>query len=351
MILFLIISTLLVLASLGFLLFKNKDMNKKYTLCLLLFAPALVVFIYLKIGTPEILMNAQNQVQDSTTELNQLQPEQINQAIEKLNENLHNNPEDINSLNLLSNSYLVVKQYKNAISPLEKLISLGQSDSETLLKTINSYSLSEQGKLNERAHQLLEQLMQQSPNHPEGLWLAGIASIQKEQIAQAKIYWNQLIPILENTPQQQELINIVEQLEKNYPPLSQQDQKQDQINTKKPPITGPAIIIVNISISKSIDQNNIKDSDLVFVFALAKNGPPAPLAVKRLTVADLPTTITLTEQDAILPQMTISTFDDIVLSAKISKTGDPSNKEGDINSQKVAVKMSQIENQYELNIE
>ena len=54
-----------------------------------------------------------------------------------------------------------------------------------------------------------------------------------------------------------------------------------------------------------------------------------PLAVKRLTVADLPVTVELSDADAMIPSMKLSAFDKIVVGARISKSGQPIAQPGD----------------------
>lgn len=49
-------------------------------------------------------------------------------------------------------------------------------------------------------------------------------------------------------------------------------------------------------------------TDSVFIFARAVNGPPAPLAAKRVTVAELPVTVELGDADAMMPQLKLSNF-------------------------------------------
>ena len=46
-----------------------------------------------------------------------------------------------------------------------------------------------------------------------------------------------------------------------------------------------------------------------------------PLAVKRLTVAELPAEVSLSDADAMMPQMKISSFPQIQLMARISRAG------------------------------
>tara|TARA_E500000331_G_scaffold327477_1_gene346468 strand:- start:2690 stop:3199 length:510 start_codon:yes stop_codon:yes gene_type:complete len=62
-------------------------------------------------------------------------------------------------------------------------------------------------------------------------------------------------------------------------------------------------------------------NDAVYVYARAFGGPPMPLAVQRLTVANLPTLVTLTPAQAMMQGMSLNDFDRVQLVARISETG------------------------------
>ena len=64
-------------------------------------------------------------------------------------------------------------------------------------------------------------------------------------------------------------------------------------------------------------------TDSVFIFARAVKGPPAPLAAKRVTVAELPITVELGDADAMMPQLKLSNFPEVQLVARISRAGVP----------------------------
>jgi len=92
-------------------------------------------------------------------------------------------------------------------------------------------------------------------------------------------------------------------------------------------------LAVRIEISPELKERT-RPEQIVFIFAKAIKGPKAPLAVVRLAVEDLPETVTLDDSMAMSPMFTISKFDQIYVSAKISLDGQAMTKSGDMISEK-----------------
>jgi cytochrome c-type biogenesis protein CcmH len=70
--------------------------------------------------------------------------------------------------------------------------------------------------------------------------------------------------------------------------------------------------------------------DTVFVIARAVKGPPMPLAVKRFKVRDLPLNFSMSDADAMMPELTISKIGEILVVARVSKSGEPKAASGDL---------------------
>ena len=357
MLLFLIISAVLTLIALIYLIAGANDLKKWQTLALVIAAPLLSAVIYTQIGTPTAL-NLETKLTadthntsdiDNLLSRSQLSPKQIQRAIESLRAKIEENPNDIESLNLLATTYLISNQTQLAVLTLEDLISQGQTDPDTLIKTADTYTFVEQGHINLRAKQLLEIAMAKNPNHPQGLWLSGMAAVQDGDDGTAKKFWERLLPLVKNTPQETALKDILTELADREDLLL----SHGSVTLNEKDILIEPEITIEVSLAAALRENNptITDQDTVFVFAQAVDGPTVPLAVKRLRVADLPTTVSLTEQDAMLPETTILQFSDIKISAKISKSGNPTIKKDDIESKSISFNMADKKENYSLIIE
>ena len=108
------------------------------------------------------------------------------------------------------------------------------------------------------------------------------------------------------------------------------------------PPNGSTRITVDVSLDPKL-KANVLPGDVLFVFAKAAQGPAMPLAIARLSAAQLPASVTLTDTMSMMPNLTLSKFPRIVLGARISKSGNAIAQSGDFQTLSAAVSNSQTD--------
>jgi cytochrome c-type biogenesis protein CcmH len=86
---------------------------------------------------------------------------------------------------------------------------------------------------------------------------------------------------------------------------------------------------VRVSLDPKLAKQLDPDATL-FVFARAASGPPMPLAIQRLKASQLPTTVALDDSMSMMPSMTLSKFPQVVVGARVSKSGNAMSQSGDL---------------------
>ena len=67
-----------------------------------------------------------------------------------------------------------------------------------------------------------------------------------------------------------------------------------------------------------------------------------PLAAFKTTVSELPLEVTLDDSMAMMPQMKLSMFDEVVVNARVSKSGQPTASAGDLTSASESVQLGGV---------
>ncbi|MDH3513710.1 MAG: hypothetical protein OEM83_02430 [Gammaproteobacteria bacterium] len=93
---------------------------------------------------------------------------------------------------------------------------------------------------------------------------------------------------------------------------------------------------VTVSLSPALEKKAAPD-DVVFIFARAKEGPRMPLAIVRKQVKDLPATVVLDDSQGMGPHSTLSNVPELVVIARVSKSGTADARDGDLEGVSVPV--------------
>ena len=293
--------------------------NKAAISILCAFLPLAAAGFYYELGTPAALAPVSAQEHSDQ--------QQIDTMIAGVEKRLKENPNDIEGWQVLSQTYLALGRYEEARAGFQQVLALGGKSDHIYAALADATALSSGGQFSAEVIHYIEQSLALNPQNRQALWLAGLNASQTGDMAAAKEHWQKLLPLLADAPtQQQELRSIMQEafgeIDSSEPVAS---------NTQTAPEGIQEGVIVEVALDPQLALH-ANANDFVFIFAKAQQGPPAPLAVKRLRVSDLPTTITLSDADAMVASMTISKFENLVVSARISKSGQPIAQSGDLQS-------------------
>ena len=115
----------------------------------------------------------------------------------------------------------------------------------------------------------------------------------------------------------------------------------------QPATSGGRSLQVRVSRAAGLD---LADAAVVFVYARAASGPAAPLAVQRFPVAALPVELVLDESMAMVPGMSIGNFDEVIVIARISQTGQVAPSPGDYEARSDVIDLTGTTNPVKLDI-
>jgi hypothetical protein len=113
-----------------------------------------------------------------------------------------------------------------------------------------------------------------------------------------------------------------------HPPLPVADAREVEPAGRTGAATARSVK-VSVRVSPAL-RAQAAPGDALYIFARAARGPKMPLAIVRKQVKELPLTVTLDDSMAMVPDFRLSSFPEIVIGARISKSGDAIAKPGDL---------------------
>lgn len=288
--------------------------------------PALAVWLYLVLGTPNAIDDIDTQTADTNSSSKPLPS--IEEMAQRLKTRLQSEPDNIQGRLMLARTYQAMERYSDAIEILKALYRKTDNP-DVSIHYANAIAISRDGQLKGEPIAIINEVLTKYPNHPTGLLLAGMAAAQDNDYRAALIQWQKLQPLLasgsEIRPQLENLIV----------------QAKQRLGTEKTPSSLASIDKSNIAkqsepsvnVAVSLDSSlaaQIKPTDTLFIYAQALSGPRMPLAVVRRTVEDLPVKTVLTDEQAMMPNMKISNFSEVRIGARISRSGNAIAQSGDL---------------------
>jgi cytochrome c-type biogenesis protein CcmH len=297
--------------------------------------PVIAVGVYWKVGSPDALLQKDRVV--SAEGFDNVRSEASLRALEA---ELAANPDDAESLLLLARSYSDRERFAEAAQVYDKLTRLMPKEAQLWADYADVLAMASGRTLVGTPTKLLNKALELEPNNFKALALSGSAAMERGDYAATVTYWEKLLNMI---PKEDENARIVESgiqqarvlmAQKNgaKPPAKNSSAvENERQQSGKESITGTVVLSASLKAKASPD-------DTVFVLVRAAEGPKMPLAIVRKQVKDLPFKFTLDDSTAMSPQMKMSNFDQVVVIARVSKSGNAMTQPGDLQGMSATLK-------------
>ncbi|WFC63132.1 c-type cytochrome biogenesis protein CcmI [Pseudomonas sp. REST10] len=285
---------------------RSSVLGGKIPLFAALLVPVLGVGLYLHWGAIDEL--------EQTRLLAAQQPQSIEEMTARLEQAVKEQPQSAEAWYFLGRTYMAQERAGDAAKAFEQAVNLAGRAPELLGQWAQALYFAEGKQWSERLQALTDEALKGDPQEVTSLGLLGIAAYESQRYADAVRYWERLVAVLpEQDPSRAAIVGGIERA---------REQMGDAGQASAAAEPGAKVHALEVSVSLSPEvQKNVQPDDAVFVFARALSGPPMPLAVKRLKVSDLPARISLSDVDAMMPELKISRFDQVQLVARVSRAG------------------------------
>ena len=242
-------------------------------------------------------------------------PQSMEEMTQRLERAVAAQPDSAEGLYFLGRTYMAQERPADAAKKFERATSLAGRQPELLGQWAQAQYFADGKKWSDKIQALTDEALKADPKEVTSLGLLGIAAFEGERYQQAIDYWNRLLAQL--PPDDKSRAALQGGIERAAERLKASGGTVAEATAPK-----AALLKVSVDLASEL-KGKVQPGDSVFIFARATSGPPAPLAAKRLTVADLPVTVELGDADAMMPQLKLSNFPEVQLVARVSRAGQP----------------------------
>ncbi|MDU8543438.1 c-type cytochrome biogenesis protein CcmI [Pseudomonas syringae group sp. J248-6] len=240
-------------------------------------------------------------------------PTSLADLTQRLERSVQAQPDSAENLYFLARSYMAQNRPGDAAQMFERSVALAGRSPELLGQWAQALYFASDKHFTAQVQALTDEALQADPKEVTSLGLLGIAAFETQRYQAAVDYWTRLLAAL---PAQDASRSALE---------GGIARARENLAGQAAPVKARALK-VRVALAASL-KGNVQPGDSVFIFARAINGPAAPLAVKRITVADLPAEVELSDADAMMPQLNLSNFAQVQLVARVSRAGQPTTGE------------------------
>ena len=320
--------------------------------------PLAALLLYATIGNIEALLPGKRDVAGGSPS-HEVTREQVEDMAARLAAKLEKDPGNADGWVMLARTYYALQRNDDAVKAFDRAVALRPDDAGLLADYADALA-STQGGIAGKPLALVERALKTDPTHWKALALAGTAAFDRQDYKQAVAYWEKMkatVPpgspiassIDTSIAEARALAGLGSAPSTITSPqfaakTAESTAKSAEIPAKsaasaaKPAAGAAATIAGTVALAPAF-QGKVAPTDTVYIYARAAEGPRMPLAILRKQVRDLPVSFSLDDSMAMAPNLALSNFANVVVGARVSKSGNATPQSGDLEGSSPAVKV------------
>jgi cytochrome c-type biogenesis protein CcmH len=267
-------------------------------------------------------------------------PARAQQLIVEFEDRLKDKPDNIQYLFLLARAQMEVGNFAEAAKAYQRVLTLDSQSAMIMAELAQAIFLRDGNKITPPVVDLAKGAVTLDPKNTMALGLLGIDAYNRKDYPAAIKYWQKTVDISGADSQGGRALSAgIEKAKQSF--IAEGGKLED--------LVAKSAYAVKVAVSLGANVKANPDQTL-FVYARAWQGSPMPLAIARIKVSDLPTTIQLDETMAMSPASSLATAGDIEVVARISPSGSAKAEVGDWVAKQGPISMKAVPSQVVLEI-
>lgn len=259
--------------------------------------------------------------------LKALSDEQLERMVAQAGEQVKKEAKDVAAWAMLAHSYEMLGKFAEAAKTYAKLAQLMPDDAQVLADYADAQAVANGRSLNGEPEQLVQRSLKIDPHNFKALTLAGAAAFERKDYAHALEFWGRARADAKDESFARQIEANIEEAKALAAGKAASSPSLTVVKATK--ATGPARVSGRVWLADDLLAKAGPDAT-VFIYARPANGSRMPVALLRKKVRDLPLNFSLDDTLAMVPDMKLSKFTEVVVGARVSERGDVTAHAGDL---------------------
>ena len=313
-----------------------------------IFIPLMAMLLYLDLGMHSA--SDENFVAEQQPQSTEQQPS-IEEMTKRLEQKIEAEGGSVEEWAMLGRSRKYMGNYDLASKAFAVALEKDTQNAQLMLERAEVMALANDRVFNDEAKAIVRKAYALEPDNANTQWFAGVVEYQSENYRNAIDILAKLVPVARDDKDVlNSIIGIIAKSREQLIAAGEEVAELDEllgvnstVDAAQPAKQAVSMTTLNLRVDVSDEiRAKFAEGDTVFIYAKAKQGPRMPLAAQRVSVSQLPAEIVLDDSMAMVEGMNLSSFDQLVVSARVSKSGTAIAQSGDyIGQVDVADKSSQ----------